>query len=83
MRFNSGFKGLSQISQIFFFQRRNGLLVGQGPLIIGALRPHCRTYLDEWSARCRDLYVTTHNTQDSDICLNPQSQEASCRRLTP
>jgi len=23
-----------------------------------------RTPLDEWSARCRDLYLTTHNTHD-------------------
>ena len=43
-----------------------------------------RTPLDEWSARCRDLYLTTHNTHnrlwwDS----NPRSQQASGRRRTP
>ena len=26
-----------------------------------------RTPLDEWQARRRDLYLTTHNTQETDI----------------
>jgi hypothetical protein len=46
-----------------------------------------RTPLEEWSARRRDLYLTTHNThkkhprrrRDS----NPQSQQARGRRPTP
>jgi len=47
-----------------------------------------RTPLDAWSARHRDLYLTTHNTQtDRHPCLrrdsNPQSQQASGRRPTP
>jgi len=63
-------------------------LVGPGPL-------HCRgftitlshttlgrTPLDEWSARLRDLYLTTHSTQKRETSMprrdsNPQSQQAS------
>jgi hypothetical protein len=43
-------------------------LVGQGLLIIEASRSHSvtlgRTPLDEWSARCRDLYMTTNNNNN-------------------
>jgi hypothetical protein len=44
-----------------------------------------RTPLDEWSARRRDLYLTTHNTHNRQITMppNPQSQQASGRRPTP
>jgi hypothetical protein len=46
-----------------------------------------RTPLDEWSARRRDLYLTTHNTHDRHPCnrcdSNPRSQQASGRRPTP
>ena len=50
-----------------------------------------RTPLDEWSARRRDLYLTTHNTQnrqtDKHPChrwdSNPRSQQASGRGTTP
>ena len=45
-----------------------------------------RTPLDVWSARRRDLYLTTHNThnrQTSRWDSNPQSQLASGRRPTP
>ena len=46
-----------------------------------------RTPLDEWSARRRDLYLTTHNTHNKHPChrwdSNPQSQQASGRRPTP
>ena len=31
----------------------------------------CRTPLDEWSARRRDLYLTTHNTQNRQISMPP------------
>ena len=45
-----------------------------------------RTPLDEWSARRRDVYLTTH-TADRHSCprrdSNPQSQQASGRRPTP
>ena len=40
-----------------------------------------RTPLDEWSARRRDLYLTTHNTHEVHPCplwdSNPHSQQAS------
>ena len=36
--------------------------VGQGLLIIEDSRSHSDSPLDEWSARHRDLYLTTHNT---------------------
>ena len=43
-----------------------------------------RTPLDEWSARRRDLYLTTHNTLNRHPCprrdSNPQSQQANSRR---
>ena len=42
--------------------------------------------LDEWSARRRDLYLTTHNTHNKHPCpwwdSNPRSQLASGRRPT-
>jgi len=48
-----------------------------------------RTPLEEWSARRRDLYMTTHTTLTTDKrpCRrwdsNPQSQQGSGRRPTP
>jgi len=63
--------------------------------------PHCRgfvithshstlgrTLLDEWSARYRDLYLPTHNSQNRHPLLrrdsNPQSQKAAADpRLRP
>jgi hypothetical protein len=30
-----------------------------------------RPPLDEWSARCRDLYLTTHNTHNRQISMPP------------
>jgi hypothetical protein len=41
-----------------------------------------RTPLDERSARCRDLYLTTHNTHNRRDS-KPRSQQASGRRPTP
>ena len=45
------------------------------------------TPLDEWSARRRDLYLTTRNTHNRHTCSrlhsNPRSQQASGRRPTP
>jgi len=41
-----------------------------------------RTPLGEWSARYRDLYLSTHNTHKRQTS-NPQSQPASGRRPTP
>jgi hypothetical protein len=46
-----------------------------------------RIPLDEWSARHRDLYLTTHNTHKKHPFFrwdsNPQSQQASGRTPTP
>ena len=47
-----------------------------------------RTPLDEWSAQCRDLYLTTQHSQDTQqLCtpqdLNPQSLHASNHSPTP
>jgi hypothetical protein len=46
-----------------------------------------RNPMDEWSARRRDLCLTTHNTRDRHPCppwdSNPLSQQASGRRPTP
>ena len=48
-----------------------------------------RTLLNEWPARRRDLYLTTHTplTTDKPPCprwdSNPQSQQTSARRSTP
>jgi hypothetical protein len=48
----------------------------------------CSTPLDQWSARSRDIYLTTHNTHNRQKSMprrnsNPQPQEASGRRPTP
>jgi len=47
-----------------------------------------RNPLYEWSARHRDLYLTTHNTRSGQTYMarrdsNPQSQQASGRRTLP
>jgi hypothetical protein len=46
-----------------------------------------RTLLDKWSARRRDLYLTTHNIHNKHPCdqwnSNTWSQQASGRRPTP
>jgi len=46
-----------------------------------------RAPLDEWSARHRDLYLSTHNTHNKHPCplwySNPQSQHASGCNPTP
>ena len=34
-----------------------------------------RTPLDEWSARCRDLYMTTHDTHNRQISMPPAGFE--------
>jgi len=53
-------------------------LVGQGLLITKASWLHSarhttlgRTPLHEWSARCRDLYLTTHNTHKWQTSMPP------------
>ena len=43
-----------------------------------------KTPLDEWSARRRDFYLTTHNKHLYSVWdSNPHSQQASSRRPTP
>ena len=47
-----------------------------------------RTPLDQWSARRRDLYLTTHTIHMRETSMlrrdsNPQSQQKRGRRLTP
>jgi hypothetical protein len=46
-----------------------------------------RCLLDKWSARRRDLYLTTHNTHNKHPCprwdSSPWSQQASGHRPTP
>ena len=50
---------------------------GQGLLILEISRSHKRrttvgkTSLDEWSARRRDLYLTTHNTHNRQTSMPP------------
>jgi hypothetical protein len=60
----------------------------------GSRPPYCwgftitliRTPLEDWSARRKYLYLTTHNIQNRHPCprrdLNPQSQQACGHRLT-
>ena len=50
--------------------------VSQGLLIIENSRSHSgtalsRTFLDEWSARHRNLYLTTHNTHNRQTSIPP------------
>ena len=49
-----------------------------------------RNPLDQWSARCRDLYLTTQHTQETDILApsrirtrNPSKRAAADPRFTP
>ena len=71
--------------------RSNTALVRLGVFIIAVARSHSdptfgKTPLDEWSALCRDLYLTTHNThwrQTSRRDSNPHSKQAHGRRSTP
>ena len=56
---------------------RNSPPVGQGPLIQSSFLDHTRrttfsrTPLDKWSARRRDLYLTTHNTENRQTSMTP------------
>jgi hypothetical protein len=57
-----------------FFMAQQPLVV-QGLLIIESLRLHSDTPLDEWSARLRDLYLTTHNTYKRQTSMLPAGFE--------
>jgi hypothetical protein len=55
--------------------------VGQGPSLL-RLHDHTQTHttvgktpLGEWSALCRDLYLTTHNIQTRQACMPPAGFE--------
>ena len=69
-------------------------LVGHGLPIMEASRSHSRhtkpcTSLEEWSARSRGFYLTTHNTHKRHPCpwgfrkLNPSKPAATEPSLTP
>ena len=60
--------------EFFFFCHAQHSLVGQGLLITAASRSQSgislgKTSLDEWSARRRDLYLTTHNIHNRQTSL--------------
>ena len=65
------------IMQIIVCFWRSILPVGQDLLIHEVSKSHTtthtcgRTPLDEWSARRRDLYLTTHNTHNRKISVPP------------
>jgi hypothetical protein len=91
----SNVAGLSHRVLFFFFPMARQPLGGLGLLISrGFAITHFRhttlgrTPLDEGPARHRDLYLKTHNTHKRQTSmprwdLNPRSQQASGRRLTP
>jgi len=61
---------------------RGSPLVAQGLLIHEVSRSHTqrrttvsRTLLDEWSARRRDLYLTTHNIHNRQTSMPPVGLE--------
>jgi hypothetical protein len=63
---------------IFSFSMTQQPLVGQSILIIEASRSHSvtqitlgRTSVDEWSARRRGLYLTTHNSHKRQTSMPP------------
>jgi hypothetical protein len=71
---------------ILFFSIAQRPLVGQGLLIIEAAQSHSvsrtthgRTSLDEWSARRRDLYLTTHSTHKRQTAMPPAGFEPTIR----
>jgi len=72
------------IGNIFFFFFAVALWpnAGHGLLVLEVFLDHAqqcatvgRNPLDEWSARRRDLYLTTHNTHNRQICMPPVGSE--------
>ena len=66
----------------FFFYGACSPIGGCGLLILWGFRDHTqrhttvgRTPLDEWSARRRDLYLTTHNTHSRQTSMPPAGFE--------
>ena len=74
----------------FFFMAQQPLM-GQGLVVLEASRSHSDTPppLDEWSARRRDLYLTTHNTHKRQASMlsagfepaNPASERPQTHAL--
>jgi hypothetical protein len=69
-------------SYICYFSMTQQPLVSQGTLIIETSQCHSvihttlgRTPLDKWSARRRDLYLTTHNTHNRQTSMPPARLE--------
>jgi hypothetical protein len=64
-----------------FFSHSSTALVGLGLLICWGFEitlrhtTRCRTPLDDWSARCRDLYMTTYNTHKRQTFMSPAGFE--------
>jgi len=55
-----------------FFTMAQQPLVGQGVLMITLRHTTLgKTPLDEWSARRRDIYLTTHSTHKRQISMPP------------
>jgi hypothetical protein len=63
----------------FFFCMARQPYMGLGLLVSSRFHDHThlrhttlgRTPLDEWSARCTDLYLTTHNTHNRQTSMPP------------
>jgi hypothetical protein len=63
-----------------FYPFGTTVLHGSGPPTIEASRSHSHTTLDrtpqeKWLARRKDLYLTTHNTHNSQTCMPPPAFE--------
>ena len=78
-----------RLTDIFFFLFANGSTAQKGlGLIVQASRSHPDTphSVDEWSARHRDLYLTTHNTHKRQTGIrthNPSNRATTDPRLRP
>jgi hypothetical protein len=62
-------------SNFFYFARQpsmgHGLLIHEDSISHTTINTVGRTPLDEWSARRRDLYLTTHNTHNRQTSMPP------------
>ena len=84
---------LLQLSLRFIFSWHNSPSGPRPPHFRGSMitlrhTKHGRTPLDEWSARRRDLYPTTHNTHKRKTSMPPAGfeptiQQENGRRTTP
>jgi len=76
------FSGRNKFNMKYFFYHGATTLSGQGLLVIEDSLSHSvihtridRTPLDEWSARRRGLYLTTHNTHKRQTSTPPAEFE--------